>query len=226
VIDKNNWFVIDGLPIRTFLVFLSVCHLGSGSAWGDPGRVVREIDIVGLARTRPDVVQRELLFQPGDRLSQSVVDETARNLRALLFLGEVDIRLAESGEDSVDVTVSVRDLYARAVAPLLSGEPDELSYGAVAMDYNLFGSGRILQVTGRHDAVTGGEGELFYRAPRWMGSRGSLTAIGGVREEGYTATLGVSRPFYQLAARWSAGVRADAGRSLTRLYAGGAVVER
>ena len=48
--------------------------------------------------------------------------------------------MAESGEDSVDVTVSVRDLYARAVAPLLSGEPDELSYGAVAMDYNLFGS--------------------------------------------------------------------------------------
>ena len=67
---------------------------------------------------------------------------------------------------------------------------------------------------------------MFYRVPRWMGSRGSLTAIGGVREEGYTSSLGVSRPFYQLAARWSAGVRAGAGRSLTRLYAGGAVVER
>lgn len=89
---------------------------------GTDESVVRKIEVVGLARTRPEVVRRDLLFQPGDRLSQAVSDEMVRNLRALLFLGEIDIRLGPGSGDSVDVMVKVRDLYSRAVTLLLSGD--------------------------------------------------------------------------------------------------------
>ena len=132
---------------------------------GSDGSIVRNVRIVGLTRTRLEVMHRELLFKPGDRLSTSVIDETARNLRAVLFLGEIDVRTRQVATDSIDVIVSVRDLYSRALTPLLSGEPGELSYGVVGLDYNLLGSGQVLQVTALHDAVTGNEGEVFYRAP-------------------------------------------------------------
>lgn len=68
-------------------------HMGADES------VVSKIEVVGLARTRPEVVQRDLLFQPGDRLSQVVSDEMARNLWAFLFLDEIEIRLGPgSGE--------------------------------------------------------------------------------------------------------------------------------
>ncbi len=169
---------------------------------------------------------RELLFGPGDRLSASVVDETARNLRALLFLGEIDVRTTRVDADTVDVTVSVRDLHSRAVTPLLSGEPDELSYGIVGLDYNLLGSGQVLQLTGRHDAVTGNGGEIFYRAPRWLGSRSGITGVVGFGGEGYDLSIRLARPFYRLAERWSYGVSASGSRSLVRLYSGQTETER
>ena len=205
---------------------LFFCYLFPDCVWSSDDDIVRNIDIVGLTRTKSDVVRRELLFKPGDRLSASVIDETARNLRALLFLGEIDVRTTQVGADSADVIVSVRDLYSRALTPLLSGEPDELSYGVVGLDYNLLGSGQVLQVTGRHDAVTGNETEVFYRAPRWFGSRSALTGIVGFGGEGYDASLWMSRPFYRLSERWSYSVALSGSRALTRLYSGQTVVEQ
>jgi outer membrane protein assembly factor BamA len=171
-------------------------------------------------------MHRELLFKPGDRLSTSVIDETARNLRALLFLGEIDVRTRQVATDSIDVIVSVRDLYSRALTPLLSGEPGELSYGVVGLDYNLLGSGQVLQVTALHDAVTGNEGEVFYRAPRWFGSRSALTGTARLGGEGFDVSLRATRPFYRLSERWSYWVTTRGTRELVRLYSAQTEAER
>ena len=97
--------------------------------------VVRDITISGNSRTRTEVIRREILFEPGDTLTAALVEETSRNLRALLFLGEVTVDVSRM-DGYADVHVHVTDLYARAITPLLSGEPDELSYGGVGLDYN------------------------------------------------------------------------------------------
>ena len=62
--------------------------------------------------------------------------------------GEVHIRLLDH-PDGVEVTVSVEDLYSRALSPLISGQIDELSFGVVALDYNFRGRGQRLRLVPR-----------------------------------------------------------------------------
>ena len=187
--------------------------------------VVRRIEISGNTRTETRVIQREVLFVPGDTLSVSIIEETERNLRALLFLGDVSVRV-EKQDGFADIHICVTDLYARAITPLLSGELDELSYGAVGLDYNFLGRGQIVEVTAEHDAVTGNRGRAFYREPRLGGSRVRLDLDGEIASEGHRALLRFARPFYQLSEYWSAGATAFSEASITRLYSGQTLAEK
>ena len=62
----------------------------TGNALGE-AQVVREVEITGNTRTKAEVIRRELLFEPGDTLTVDLIEETERNLRAFLFLGDVDL---------------------------------------------------------------------------------------------------------------------------------------
>ena len=57
----------------------------------DTWRVDR-IEIRGNLRTHDDIVRRELLFSVGDTVDAHRLVETERNLRRLLFLGDVILR--------------------------------------------------------------------------------------------------------------------------------------
>ncbi len=186
--------------------------------------VIRSIAVRGQTRTREEVLRRELLFGVGERLDSGRVAETARNLRGLLFLGRADIRVRVEG-GAADIQVEVEDLYTRAVTPLLSGRPGELSYGVAALDYNFLGRGQTAEVTLAHDAVTGNRGEVAYGNPRLFGSRHALDAGLQVGSEGHDARLTVSRPFYRLSARWAYAVSFQDLGQRQRRYASQALVE-
>ena len=198
---------------------------GVGSVGAAQPEVVRKIEIEGNTRTRTEVIRRELLFEPGDTLAADLIEETSRNLRALLFLGDVSIDIDRDG-GFADVTVRVTDLYARAVTPLLSGEPGEISYGAVGLDYNFLGRGQIVELTVEHDAVTGNRMRAFLREPRIAGSRVRVDLDGEVAAEGHRAIVSVSRPFYRLSERWSVGATGYTEDTVTRLYSGQSLVEK
>jgi hypothetical protein len=201
-------------------VFVPLFCLTISIAFAESSPTVRSITISGNTRTRTDVIRRELLFAEGDALDSAAVAETARNLRRLLFLGDVRIDTHPDGA-RVDVSVHVRDLYARAVTPLLSGDRDELSYGAVALDYNFLGRGQVVRLTLEHDAVTGNRGEAHYDVPRVRSSRWAAINRFAVGEEGYLAQSVVSRPYFALAARWTAGATGYAQSRIARRYSGG-----
>ena len=187
--------------------------------------VVRDITISGNSRTRTEVIRREILFEPGDTLTAALVEETSRNLRALLFLGEVTVDVSRM-DGYADVHVHVTDLYARAITPLLSGEPDELSYGGVGLDYNFLGRGQIVELTAEHDAVKGDRVRVLYREPRVGGGRVRLYLDGEIGAEGHRAVVRVSRPFFRLSEAWSVGGTGYIHESVTRLYAGQTVSEK
>ena len=100
----------------TFLLAVLLLPAERAHAEDDLPRIHR-IVILGLERTDEQVIRRELLFAEGDILDSIRVAETARNLRRLLFIGEVHIRLLDNRPDGVEVTVSVEDLYSRALSP-------------------------------------------------------------------------------------------------------------
>ena len=196
----------------------------TGNALGE-AQVVREVEITGNTRTKAEVIRRELLFEPGDTLTVDLIEETERNLRAFLFLGDVELGMTQEG-NWVDVLIRVRDLYARAITPLLSGEPDELSYGAVGLDYNFLGRGQILEVTAEHDPITGDRARVFYRAPRLSGSRLRLDLDGEISSDGHHASIAVARPFFRLAECWSVGASVLNQESVVRLNSGESLAEQ
>ncbi len=187
--------------------------------------IVRHVQITGNTRTRTDVIRREILFEPGDSLTADLIEETERNLRALLFLDDISVVISREGIHT-DVLIRVKDQYARGVTPLLSGRSGELSYGVVGLDYNFFGRGQTAELTVEHDAVTGNRFRAFYREPRVGGTRIKLDLDGEVAAEGHRVVARVSRPFYRLSEPWSVGVSGFRQESVTRLYAGQTLVEK
>ncbi len=197
---------------------------------------ITHIEIRGTARTQDEIVRRELLFHIGDTLSTEQIAETERNLRRLLFLGEVRIHLEPSSVDpdpsktqtpEARVIIDVAERHARALSPVLNGDADELSYGIVALDYNLLGRGQIAQVTFYHDAISGDEVSATYHEPRLLGTRHSLrVAAGFAGHEGRDIALTLSRPFYALDTRWAHGLSVSHDKQRQRLYQSGALAAR
>ncbi len=190
--------------------------------------VIGSISVHGNSRTRAEVIRRELLFACGERLDTNLVKESERNLRRLLFLGNVRVRMlpAASTADSVDISVEVRDLYSRAISPLFAGELGEISFGLVALDYNFLGRGQLVQATARSDAVSGTSAGLLYREPRLLGSHFGFRTQLELAEEGHLATLSFSQPYSSLSSRWSFGAALRSSESLVRRYSSGTLTAR
>ena len=185
--------------------------------------VVGSISVHGNSRTRPEVIRRELLFASGERLDTNLVRESERNLRRLPFLGNVRVRMlpAAATGDSIDISVEVRDLYSRAISPLVAGEVGEVSYGLVALDYNFLGRGQVVQATARHDAVSGNSAGLLYREPRLLGSHIGFNSQIELAEEGHLAIFSLSQPYYSLSSRWRFGAALRSSENLARQYSSG-----
>jgi len=200
-----------------------VIVLGQSDGVG-AGQVIGAIDIRGNTRTDSDIVQRELLFEPGDTLSATAVIESERILRRLLFLGRVHISSVAAAPGSVRVVVDVEDLYARALSPQLAGDIEEASYAIVAVDYNLFGRGQYARLTGFDDARSGHRATVHYGDPRLGGSHLRLATQVGWAEEGHALGLSLSQPFFALASSWAFGASAASHEARSRLYNRGTLV--
>lgn len=199
----------------------------AASLWLNPAQadVIASVEVQGNTRTHTPAILRELQFRSGDTLNTTLVAESERILRRLLFLGRVQISTQAAGPDSVHVVVEVDDLYARALSPLFSGDAEEISAGTLAVDYNLFGRGQYLQATAFDDARAGRRITTQYRNPRFGGSRIRLAAEMGWAEEGHTVSASLSQPFFALSTPWAFGVSASSHQARSRLYRGGTLTE-
>jgi hypothetical protein len=220
-------------PSHCLCLALLVLSPGLVLSEGDNGSrqgslTISRIVVSGNTRTRSAAIRRELLFEVGDRLDTSLVLETERALRRMLYLGRSDISVGRTLEDTTlaEVLIEVDDLYSRALSPRLSGQLNELSYELVALDYNLLGRGQTLQVSMVHNAVTGNGASLFYQVPNLGDARHRFSADLGVAEEGHDLGLSFTRPFYALSSRWSYGAAASSREAITRLYSDNGLVAR
>ena len=214
----------DSRPRSIFLLAVLLLLAGHAHAEDDLPRIHR-IVIHGLERTDEQVIRRELLFAAGDVLDSTRVAETARNLRRLLFIGAVHIRSLDH-PDGVEVTISVEDLYSRALSPLISGQIDELSFGVVALDYNFRGRGQRLRLGLEDRAISGPWAELLFAEPRLGNSRRALAAQLAAGVEGHAHALTFSRPFATLADRHAYGFSLFSQQAVQRLYTGGQLATR
>jgi hypothetical protein len=175
--------------------------------------------------TRPAVIERVLLFKTGDRVSQRVIDETERLLRANRFLYDVDIRPAAYHDGVVDIDVVTRDTWTIDFSGQYSrsGGANTSRFGI--KDYNFLGTALRLGIshtsnTDRH----GSEYEVSY--PQAFDGWTSLSYLRGVYDDGSRTVASVARPFYALDTRWAAGASWDDQKRIDSIYNAGDVVSQ
>lgn len=189
---------------------------------GEDGRLFRLANQVHRS-TRPGVIERQLLFKPGEVFSPELIAESARLLRQNDYLYDVDIRPVLREDGKVDVEVTTRDVWTLEGGASFSRSGGANNTSLWVEDTNVLGTGKELSVS-RIGTVDRTSNLVRYRDPNLLGSRVRLTLSYADNSDGGRERFELEQPFYSLSSRWAAGVRAFRDDRLEQLYTAGKAI--
>ena len=167
--------------------------------------------------TRPNVIEQQILLQPGEVFSVKALEESERLLRANQYLYEAEIRPVPAGDGLVDLEVETRDVWTLRGGVSFNRAGGENSYGFNIQDSNFLGLGKeitLLRVSG----IDRTSNVFRYRDPNLTGSRTRLELSYADNSDGGRKRLELERPFYSLDTRWASGVRVMFDERVEPLY--------
>ncbi len=153
--------------------------------------------------TRERVIRRELLVREGEPFDSMALYESAKNIRALPFIGEVYMDIKNASGDSVDVDVTTEDLWTTVVG--ISGEGGGGRYvvSLYADEKNIAGLGMAVETTLKFASDDDNGFSIHAYDNRFLGTR----LFTDVWCKDFTfdeqLKLFVSYPFYKIDTRWS-----------------------
>ena len=177
------------------------------------------------ATTRPSVIERDVLFKPGDRVSVRIIDETERLLRTNRYLHDVQIRPVNYRDGVVDIEVITRDTWS--LDPGLSASrAGGANAGRVSLrEYNLMGSGISAGISYSSNVDRAGT-EVGFSDNHLFGNRTGIAYTYGVLDVGKVQTFSFGRPFYALDTPWAYGLSASHVDALSTVYDQAAVASQ
>jgi hypothetical protein len=167
--------------------------------------------------TRPNVIEQQILLQPGEVFSVEALEESERILRANQYLYEAEIRPVAAGEGQVDLEVETRDVWTLRGGVSFNRAGGENSYGFNVQDSNFLGLGKevtLLRVSG----IDRTSDVFRYRDPNLVGSRTRVELSYADNSDGGRRRLEIERPFYSLDTRWASGARVMFDERVEPLY--------
>ena len=176
-------------------------------------------------KTRPSVIESQLLFESGDSYSKRVLDETERLLRSNRYMVNAEITPTKVEDGVVDLVVRTTDVWTLSPSISFSRGGGENSGGIGLKEYNLLGYGTRLGV-GYKTNVDRDSLSLELSDRNLFGSRNFIDVGYSNNSDGYQHLFDLSKPFYSLDSTRSRGVLLRNGRSIEALYDLGEVVSR
>jgi hypothetical protein len=174
-------------------------------------------------RTRESVIRRQLLFASGERVSQRLIEETERLLRANSYLYDVTIRPAAFRNGIVDIEVRTRDTWSLQPGASYSRGGGSDTSDLSLKEKNLFGTGVSVGLsTSSSVDRSGSEFEIQHNQVF-----GNWTAFGykiSDFSDGSAESISLARPFYALDTRWALGASAATFDRIDAIYTNGAAV--
>lgn len=161
--------------------------------------------------TRDGIIEQEVLLSPGEPWQQALIDQTARNLRALSQLSVVLlVPVRGSSENAVRLLVITKDVWSlRLNSSWLIAGGRLQSLLLQPTEENLLGVHHELLGTFLLDPATITLG-LGYRIPRLAGSRVAASAAvytildrQGGKAEGTQGAIAAGQPLYSTRAEWA-----------------------
>jgi hypothetical protein len=169
--------------------------------------------------TQRRVVEREILFRPGEPLDSARIAETARNLRALGVFRRVLIDSVRTDSGLV-LRVVTKDGWSIHPKFDFSSAGGQTAYSVGIEEVNLLGNAAYgaLSFADNPDrsAVT-----AIFRQPRIFASRVYLQAGAQIRSDGRSLSFGMGQPFLNYSARSGVSVSAfDFDGDVLRFFGG------
>jgi outer membrane protein assembly factor BamA len=155
--------------------------------------------------TKPEVIERQLLLQPGDAYSAQAVEESERNLRQNRYIHEASIVPTQRNDGAVDLEVTTTDVWTLVpkLSFTISGGAKDVSFGI--KEQNLLGSG--IGIEAQYKSNPDRDAKIFkFRDQNLGGSRYALSAIYSSNSDGRDYAVDFGKPFYSLDARNSNGL--------------------
>ena len=176
-------------------------------------------------KTRPDVIERALLFKAGDLLSVRVLEETERILRSNSYIYDVKYRVLNYRDGIVDIEVATRDTWTLGPGINAARSGGANASGFSVSEGNLLGTGIALSVA-RSNGVDRSSNAFQFSSPRAFGTWTALNLSHAVNSDGRLDSITVLRPFYALDARWSAGVAVSRDERIESIYNAGNIASQ
>jgi outer membrane protein assembly factor BamA len=190
---------------------------------GENGKLFRLANRVHRS-TRTPVIERQLLFQPGDVFTPELIAESARLLRQNDYLYDVDIQPILRDDGKVDVEVTTRDVWTLEGGASYSRSGGTDNTSVWVEDTNFIGTGKELSIA-RIGTVDRTSNLVRFRDPNVLGSRVRLMLSYAENSDGGRERFELERPFYSLSSRWAAGVRAFRDERMEQLFTAGKAIE-
>jgi outer membrane protein assembly factor BamA len=156
--------------------------------------------------TREGTIRKQLLLESGDTFSKRLADESERILRQNKYLHDADIQAVRVENGVVDLEVSTRDLWSLQPELSVSRKGGENSTTIGLEESNLLGGGRRVRFLKDKDVDR--DQTIFDISDTHVGNSWVSAAIRySDNSDGHSNALSAVRPFHELDARWSAGLR-------------------
>jgi hypothetical protein len=183
------------------------------------------------ARTREEVIRREVLLEPGGPYLTGLAEETARNLRKLGIFAVVRVvPVAGSTPDAVSLLVVTKDLWSLRLNQDFAVVGTLLQYARLqATEQNFLGQNKkvALDFILRLDTVSLGQSYLDRRVAgsRWALNESAALILGreSGKPEGTRGWLVLSRPLYALDTPWGFQAQVEWRLQRTRVFRGAEV---
>lgn len=176
-------------------------------------------------KTREHVIRQQLLFHPGERYSQSVIDESERILRSDRYLYDASIRPVAYHDGVVDIAVTTHDVWTLNPGVSFGRSGGKSTAGFELEELNFFGTGVGISASHK-SSIDRSSNAIEYRDRHVAGSWVSLDAKYASNSDGSTREFTVDRPFYSLNTPWSLGVAALDDDRIESLYDLGNIIDQ
>jgi outer membrane protein assembly factor BamA len=168
-------------------------------------------------RTRPRVIEQQLLFSAGDRYDQRVIDESARLLRTNAYFYDAKIAPVNCADGKVDVRVSTRDVWTLNPGVSFGRSGGRNTSGIELEELNLLGTGTAINLS-RKNGVDRNSTRLTFSDPHLLGTWAALNLGYSSNSDGSGKSVSLARPFYSLDTKWAAGLSVGDDDSVVSLY--------
>ena len=169
--------------------------------------------------TRHSTVLAQVLLKTGERYTVQQAEETARILRNKRYLYDAAVvpTAYDPDTNTVDLLVRVRDVWTLSPGVGVGRTGGTNKTRARIVDQNFLGRGQYLAL-GYTSSVDRSGLALDFRDDNLFQSWWGINARYADNSDGHTSAVAITRPFFSLDSRWSAGLQAVRRDQITPLY--------